>query len=118
MSLLACAALTVMLFRLAGIMRRDGVAPTLRRLFLGGGQQGRGGRLRSRAERHAEVAALVQALPVERYRTREELAGMSVAHLKALVRSSGVQAAAASCLEKHELVDTVLVSLHTVCGWR
>jgi hypothetical protein len=113
LSLTVVAALTYALFRLAAAMQRDGAARTLRRAFLQ--EEQRGGARRRQAgtqrERHAEVSALIQKLPVEVHHTREQLAAMSVGELKAVLAKAGRGggAAARGCLEKHELLDAVLV---------
>ncbi|GAB4814091.1 hypothetical protein N2152v2_001137 [Parachlorella kessleri] len=127
--------LTVLLFGTVMLVRqfgRHGVLPTLRRLLLtgwhGGGpqrqrgpggqqqQQGRpgGGAARRPAgtqqERFERVTHLVQALPTEVYRSREELEGLSGGELKELLRKlgalkAGAGPAAAAPLEKRELID-------------
>lgn len=93
--------------------RRHGLRPTLRRLLVqgfwggwdgppggGGQQQGRAqGLARSRSERIERVAHLMQSLPVEVYRTRQELERLSVAELKQLlkVRNKGREGGRGVC---------------------
>lgn len=55
------------------------------------------------------------------HRSREELEGLPVGELKALARKAGVkldgQGGAAPPLEKHELIDALLVSWSCCCYW-
>ncbi|EFN53942.1 hypothetical protein CHLNCDRAFT_136184 [Chlorella variabilis] len=115
-SMVVSATLTVLLMRLVVAGRRNGFGVTLRRMFLegfGGGwgqAAGRGGAQhggrpapRTRSQRIEHVAKLMQGLPVESYRSREELERMSVAELKQLLKKRGV--ACEHCLEKRELVE-------------
>ncbi|KAL4440345.1 hypothetical protein ABPG75_003346 [Micractinium tetrahymenae] len=124
-SMIVTAALTVLLARFTLAARRHGVGRTLRRMLFegfGGGWGGAGreqgaagdggaGRrpvARTRSERIERVANLMQALPLEVYRSREELERMPVAELKRLLEKRG--GTCRDCLEKGELVQALLAS--------
>lgn len=123
-SMIATATLTVLLARFAVTARRNGVGRTLRRMLFegfGGGwggagrEQGAGGDAagrrpvaRTRSERIEHVAKLMQALPLEVYRSREELERMPAGELKRMLEKRG--GASGDCLEKRELVEALLAS--------
>ncbi|PRW39392.1 E3 ubiquitin- ligase HERC2 isoform A [Chlorella sorokiniana] len=114
-TMVVTAAIVVVLLKLFFAARRQGLGPTLRRLLLEGffggwdeqgggrtGQQAQRGPTRSKSERLERVAHLMQSLPVEVYRSREELERLSVADLKRLLEKRGLECR--ECLEKPELV--------------
>ncbi|KAL4429019.1 hypothetical protein ABPG77_006058 [Micractinium sp. CCAP 211/92] len=122
-SLIATATLTVLIARFVVTARHNGVGRTLRRMLFegfGGGwgarrEQGAAGDAagrrpvaRTRSERIEHVAKLMQALPLEVYRSRDELERMPVGELKRMLEKRG--GASGDCLEKGELVEALLAS--------
>lgn len=113
---LACLAIT--LTALIGQNDQRGWWGTLQRALTfhwrggGGGvgqpPQGRPGAQRSHTERIESVRTTVSKLPIELYRTEKELNALSVAELKALLKSTSGGAQTRPCLEKRDLVQEII----------
>ncbi|KAI3431470.1 hypothetical protein D9Q98_004522 [Chlorella vulgaris] len=111
-SMIVTATLTVVLMKLLVSSRREGFRAALRRLLAGGlagafeqqqaGPRQPGPGRTTRSQRIELVAKLMQTLPVEAYRSRDELDRMTVGELKHLLKKRGD--ACEGCLEKSELV--------------
>jgi len=105
-------------------IRREGVGPALRRIFLTGLRGVRRGQHRQlyrspqfKRDRFEAVASIIQSLPTESFKSQEELEKLSITELKSVLKTHSKQqqkqyssqiSHSVVVLEKKDLIDRIM----------